>query len=1229
MKSSPGQSPYSQGITDVRSDRTLSAAKSPFSHDSDHVSVKALANAFQASNPSNQPRSLSTKTDSRTNPTSPELQNQYNGLSTGSADSMGRGIPQNGYSRRESSPPQQYTPDPSSIRQLNRSRSNGSRSRYDRNAPKDVVRIDGHVNPTNRPTSSSGALSLTLGQDISVQTQVVGPPRDSSVSTPSAVNPANPFADTVAVERARARATIGGRSWTGEMDNSEQSLQPQNPFETRGEGSTPTRRNDSTLSGTQNRQNNPFERPIAFEARSPHSTTSSTPPTPFMLYPLANSTPTLLSAQMMPLSPPGQLPSAGIPALPPRPRSKSMSPVVHSGIRTNGTVTAIPSPALTTRATFNAPAPPLPPRTPQQIATSARTGAQSEIKTSAYATIRDEEDELMGSQRRGQTMLEIGRSSTESSLISGSPTVLNQQAPPPFSHPKFTQFTSRRPPEMRPAWPPTPKTQPVRACAASSCSGVVATASDKVRLYYALRAAVNGSTSDKRSIDLGLPKERDNRPSCLAFADHPESAGRGRYLWIGTENGDIVVVDALPAARSEPVVDRRARSTTAGMNKIVGLGQIKVDGCEVKGMYGVWDAGNITIFMPEGDREPPKASGRVRSFRGLPYVKHVCASGTDLWCATESGVIEVYRPPPDDGEHSSTNTEKPRSAQGTSALAQFKLDRLKIPAGLTGAIDGIAAAPMVGLVVSGHRSQTLGGVICAWDANSRTALRCVRVCQGWCTAICVPPGTDRIWVAGADKRVYVLRPHAESGMDWDAEKVWEPEGGEVRALISDETDPRHVYSEKEGLIAPPAVAAVCGDGLVRVWDGWCTMDAVDNGLRARENLFASYSTLRVWVGSFNVDAFRPAELGSGSDARFAEGWLRDHLPSDWDGAPPDLVIFGLQEVVDLSNTSVQAKKFFQGTKRGVHEESSSEGGGKYRGWRDKFSDALWAVWPDEGFEAVDGTGLVGLFLCAFVRRAVKGKVWEVSVDSTKTGMAGVHGNKGAIAVRLLFEDTSLAFCNAHLAAHAENTPARLKNVVSIVRDSEFPLPGGRGNGQDTGGIAISFIGGGDGKALMDHENVFFFGDLNFRISPDMAVPGDPYIFSRERCEELIRNENWGALLARDQLDRERRQAPTIESPLRFFDEGELNFAPTFKYDVGSDVYDTSEKRRMPSWCDRILFRGSHIKLRTFARHECRISDHRPVCAAFEIRSKRLDRAAMSTAYETAEKEQQQRRRDHL
>ncbi|KAJ3281787.1 hypothetical protein HK104_011272 [Borealophlyctis nickersoniae] len=82
----------------------------------------------------------------------------------------------------------------------------------------------------------------------------------------------------------------------------------------------------------------------------------------------------------------------------------------------------------------------------------------------------------------------------------------------------------------------------------------------------------------------------------------------------------------------------------------------------------------------------------------------------------------------------------------------------------------------------------------------------------------------------------------------------------------------------------------------------------------------------------------------------------------------------------------------------------------------------------------------------------------------------------------------------------------------------------------------------------DHEKVVWSGDLNYRIDS-----------RREQVIELMDQQKWSILMEHDQLIRQMTSNPLFG--LRGFHEAPSTFAPTFKYDVGADRYDTGEKRR--------------------------------------------------------------------
>lgn len=94
------------------------------------------------------------------------------------------------------------------------------------------------------------------------------------------------------------------------------------------------------------------------------------------------------------------------------------------------------------------------------------------------------------------------------------------------------------------------------------------------------------------------------------------------------------------------------------------------------------------------------------------------------------------------------------------------------------------------------------------------------------------------------------------------------------------------------------------------------------------------------------------------------------------------------------------------------------------------------------------------------------------------------------------------------------------------------------------------------------------------------------------------------LLQHDQLLKEMKNNPSFR--LRPFREAPLTFVPTYKYDRLNHEFDTSEKRRVPAWCDRILFKSrdfERVVCLHYQRYEANTSDHRPISGGFRVTTK--------------------------
>jgi hypothetical protein len=200
----------------------------------------------------------------------------------------------------------------------------------------------------------------------------------------------------------------------------------------------------------------------------------------------------------------------------------------------------------------------------------------------------------------------------------------------------------------------------------------------------------------------------------------------------------------------------------------------------------------------------------------------------------------------------------------------------------------------------------------------------------------------------------------------------------------------------------------------------------------------------------------------------------------------------------------------------------------------------------------------------FVKSSLKDKIKNFDCAIIKTGMMGAMGNKGSCLIRFNYLDSSFAFSCGHFAAGSSHNKDRV-NELSEILNKTFPF------NKDT--------------RFKDHNIIFIMGDLNFRIDLDY-----------DGCVKLINSRNLPQLLQYDQF----LKSKEVNFNLVDIEEGLITFNPTYKYVQGSQEYDT-KKKRVPSWCDRILYKKSKfITQVAYDRAEYTHSDHRPIFSIFNV-----------------------------
>ncbi|KAI0254177.1 DNase I-like protein [Lactifluus subvellereus] len=658
---------------------------------------------------------------------------------------------------------------------------------------------------------------------------------------------------------------------------------------------------------------------------------------------------------------------------------------------------------------------------------------------------------------------------------------------------------------------------------------------------------------------------KELKATSLEFCPAKGAQNRGRYIWIGTKDGHLLELDVTTGQ----LTGTRLSVHLSAITRIIRYGDA---------MLSIDDTGKVTIWTPEPLEDLRLTSAGVRSSRIVDGHGFVGVLGGKLWASAREATAPGARGP---------------AVRIYDILAPGSTTRSVLPTEHVGTVTSGTILPSdPDHVYLGHE----GGIVTIWFLATGDGIPvCEEVMRiSHSDVLCLAGINDRLWVGG---RNGTIAAYSVDSRPWIMTNNWIAHWNSQSPLPLQKiaVDPYSI--DKIGRLC---VYSVGRDDNVKNWDGLLGADWQDAKLLKLEKSFSRFRNITILFVSWNIGASKPEQL---SGSKENSSFLYDALNSV---DSPDIIVFGLQEVVPLDKANVakflKKKKGQEGASTTLHSE--------HRRWADKLVGAVAFALPNTRYKLLYTKELVGLLSCVMVKEKELATTRDCAAHTISRGVRG-FGNKGAVAVRLLMDDTSLCFLNCHLAAGHRRVRHRNADAAAIVEHGNlFPE-------LEILDETLAFVGGGDGTMALDHEIVFMSGDLNYRIDQ-----------RRDLVVSSVQQNTYQSLLVHDQLTKEMK----TNIRLRSFMEGPITFPPTYKYDLHSTTYDTSEKRRIPAWCDRVLWRArdpTRVEQLHYRRYEPDISDHRPISAAFRVLVKSIQHDARNRVKEEVQAQWSVRERQLL
>lgn len=240
----------------------------------------------------------------------------------------------------------------------------------------------------------------------------------------------------------------------------------------------------------------------------------------------------------------------------------------------------------------------------------------------------------------------------------------------------------------------------------------------------------------------------------------------------------------------------------------------------------------------------------------------------------------------------------------------------------------------------------------------------------------------------------------------------------------------------------------------------------------------------------------------------------------------------------------------------------------------KHLDSALKQYFENGFTVIFNESLIAIKMVILVKNEILDNIYVKTKISIPTGADGIYGNKGAVCCSLLYEQIPILFIDAHFPAHDGEVEQRNQCYADILQSL-----------QDEFGC----------NPLACHSFIFFIGDLNYRMNLEY-----------ENATKLANAGKYNEMAQYDQLLLEKRAMRAFSG----FYEEDILFPPSYRFNKGMMSYDTSEKHRIPSFCDRILIFSEckkNYQIQEYNSHmDILLSDHRPVYLKIKLKLPELD-----------------------